>query len=84
VGLGSTSTVLERWKDSFDFAYARVPGGVFALTVHPQTIGRAHTMLMFERFLEYLTAHDGVWCATLSDIAARWSDRSPATDLSGV
>ena len=42
--MGSTETLFARWKDHFDFAYERVPGGVFALTVHPQTIGRAHAL----------------------------------------
>ena len=41
-GLGSADPPFARWKDHFDFAYGGVPGGVFALTVHPQTIARAH------------------------------------------
>ncbi|MEN2739595.1 polysaccharide deacetylase [Microbacterium sp. X-17] len=79
VGMASTADVFDRWKDSFDFAYERVPGGVFALTVHPQTIARAHHLLMFERFLDYVAGHSGVWFATLSDIAQAWVDdeRSP-------
>ena len=64
-------------KDHFDFAYERVPNGVFTLTVHPQTIGRAHAFLMLERFVDYMTAHDDVWFATLSDIAGTWSDDAP-------
>jgi peptidoglycan-N-acetylglucosamine deacetylase len=63
-------------RDSmFDFAYQRVPGGVFTLTVHPQTIGRAHAFLMFERFVEYVVGHEGAWVTTLSEIAATWYDR---------
>jgi peptidoglycan-N-acetylglucosamine deacetylase len=73
-GLGSTDTLLARWKDHFDFAYGRVPGGVFALTVHPQTIARAHAFLMFERFVDYVLGHDGVWAVPLSDIADAWHD----------
>lgn len=72
--MGSTETLFARWKDHFDFAYERVPGGVFALTVHPQTIGRAHAFLMFERFIEYIMGHEGAWVTTISEIAARWSD----------
>lgn len=77
VGMASTGDLLQRWKDSFDFAYERVPGGVFALTVHPQTIGRAHHLMMFEQFLEYVAGHDGVYFGTLSDIAAAWADQRP-------
>ena len=73
-GLGSTDSLFARWKDHFDFAYARVPGGVFALTVHPQTIARAHAFLMFERFVDHVLGHDGVWAVPLSDIADAWVD----------
>ena len=65
-----------------DFAYARVPGGVFVLTVHPQTIARAHAFIMFERFLDYVAGHDEAWITTLSDIASTAScpANNPRTD----
>jgi peptidoglycan-N-acetylglucosamine deacetylase len=72
--MGSTDTLFARWKDHFDFAYERVPGGVFTLTVHPQTIGRAHAFMMFERFVDYVIGHEGAWVTTLSEIAATWID----------
>ena len=74
VGMQATDAVAGRWLDSFHFAHERCPGGVFALTVHPQTIARAHHLLMFERFLERIAAHDDIWFATLSEIADRWHD----------
>lgn len=74
VGMQSTEVVLRRWIDQFTFAYERCPGGVFALTVHPQTIARAHHFLMFERFLDLVAGKPGVWFATLSEIADSWSD----------
>ena len=61
-------------RTQFDFAYERVPGGVYALTVHPQTIGRAHAFVMFERFVEYVTGHPGAWITTLGEIASTWCD----------
>jgi peptidoglycan-N-acetylglucosamine deacetylase len=73
-GMADTAGVLRRWIDLFDFAYERVPGGVFTLTVHPQTIARGHHLLMFERFLEHVAAREGAWFATISDIVDRWSD----------
>lgn len=74
VGMADTDGVLRRWIDLFDFAYERVPGGVFTLTVHPQTIGRGHHLLMFERFLEHVASHEGVWFASVSDIVSTWRD----------
>jgi peptidoglycan-N-acetylglucosamine deacetylase len=70
----SQEVVLARWKDSFDYAYRSCQGGVITFTLHPQTIGRAHHMLMLERFLEHVTAHDGVWFPTLSQVFDVWSD----------
>lgn len=74
VGMADTDGVLRRWIDLFDFAYERVPGGVFTLTVHPQTIARGHHLLMFERFLDHVLARQGVWFGTVSDVVDRWTD----------
>jgi peptidoglycan-N-acetylglucosamine deacetylase len=74
----STDVVLRRWIDTFDFGYERCPGGMMAITLHPQTIGRAQNLLMLERFLDHVSARDGVWFAQLSQIADCWQD--PAVD----
>lgn len=73
-GLGSTDTIGQRWKDNFDFALERAANGVIAFTVHPQTIGRAHHLLMFERLIDHMASQEGVWFATLSDIYDTWTD----------
>jgi peptidoglycan-N-acetylglucosamine deacetylase len=70
----SNETVLNRWKDTFDFAYERCPGGLITWTLHPQCIGRAHNLVMLERFLDHIVTHDDVWFPTLSEAAAAWSD----------
>lgn len=69
----SHDVVLARWKDTFDYAYRYCPGGVLTFTLHPQTIGRAHHMLMLERFLDHVTGHDGVWFPTLSQVFDAWT-----------
>ena len=45
-------------------------------TLHPQTIGRSHNLLMLERFLDYVTSHDDICFATISELTDRWSDVS--------
>jgi peptidoglycan/xylan/chitin deacetylase (PgdA/CDA1 family) len=70
----SNEVVLSRWKDSFDFAYERCPGGLMTWTLHPQTIGRAQNLLMLERFLDYVCARDGIWFPTLSEAYDTWHD----------
>jgi peptidoglycan-N-acetylglucosamine deacetylase len=70
----SNDAVLRRWIDSFDFAYERCPGGVLTWTLHPQTIGRPHNLLMLERFIDHVKSRPGVWFPTLSELADCWSD----------
>ncbi|MBT2554183.1 polysaccharide deacetylase [Arthrobacter sp. ISL-5] len=69
----ANEVVLQRWKDAFDFAYQRCPGGMMTLTLHPQTIGRSHNLLMLEKFIEYVLGHDGVWFPTISEAADTWA-----------
>lgn len=70
----SNEAVLARWIDTFEYAYQRCPNAVLTWTLHPQTIGRAHNMMMLERFLEHVLAHSGVWFPTLSQLKDSWID----------
>jgi peptidoglycan/xylan/chitin deacetylase (PgdA/CDA1 family) len=78
----SNEAVLARWIDSFNFAYERCQGGAMTWTLHPQTIGRAHNLLMLEKFLDHITSFDGVWFPTLSELFDCWrdEDRSQPND----
>ena len=69
----SNEAVLSRWMRTFDFGYERCPNGLMTITLHPQTIGRAHNLLMLEDFISYVSGHEGVWFPTLSEAAAQWS-----------
>lgn len=73
-GLGSTEVMFQRFKDNFDYAYTHAAGGVLAITVHPQTIGRAHALLGFEKLIDYMASFPGAWFASLSDIYDTWSE----------
>ena len=64
-GLTSPSDIEEIWRGDFDYAYRHAQGAVYALTMHPQVIGRGHRMLMLERLLT-LSGHDGVAFETIS------------------
>ena len=73
-GLMATDGVFSRWRDTFDYAYDEVPGGVVILTVHGLVSGRAHTIKLLQRYIEHVQQHDDVWFATLSEIYDSWSD----------
>jgi peptidoglycan/xylan/chitin deacetylase (PgdA/CDA1 family) len=73
-GLGSSEVMFQRFKDHFDYAYRNAPGQVLAITVHPQTIGRAHHMIGLEKLIEYMSSFPGTWFAPLSEIYDTWGE----------
>jgi peptidoglycan/xylan/chitin deacetylase (PgdA/CDA1 family) len=73
-GLGSSDVMFQRFKDHFDYAYANIDSGVLAITVHPQTIARAHNFIGFEKLIDYMASFPGTWFATLSEIYDTWTE----------
>ncbi len=53
-GLCPVTDLYDRWISIFDYAVDNCPGAVFALTNHPQTIGRAHTIQLLERVIQHV------------------------------
>jgi len=43
-------------------------GRVMAICLHPHIIGVPHRIACLDKALEYICGHDGVWCATGSEI----------------
>jgi len=76
-GLRAPSAVEEIWAADFDFAAQRSPGGVFALTLHPQSIGRGHRWLMFERLVKHMKNAGNVEFRTLGSVAQEWRIANP-------
>lgn len=72
MGLRSTTTPWEIWKDEFDYLYGRVGSGIMNITMHPQVIGRGHRMLFLERFIDYVSGHEGATFTTLGDYQREW------------
>lgn len=66
-GLQATASLEQRWRDTFDFAAAQGDGAVFTLTIHPQTAGRPHMIMMIERLIEYMLENGGEFM-TIGDI----------------
>ncbi len=58
-------------KAAFDVLYreSRDSGRVAAISLHPFIVGLAHRIDALDRALDYIRGHDGVWCATGSEIA---------------
>ncbi|MPZ88714.1 MAG: polysaccharide deacetylase family protein [Nitriliruptorales bacterium] len=76
-GLTSPSDIEEIWRGDFDYAYEHSPGSVYALTMHPQVIGRGHRMLMLERLVNHIGDHDGTVFETIGAYVDRWRADNP-------
>ncbi len=75
-GLKAPSSVEEMWRGDFDYGFANCPGGIFTLTLHPQTIGRGNRMLMLERLLKYFSDKGAVF-TTMGAYVADWRKSNP-------
>jgi peptidoglycan/xylan/chitin deacetylase (PgdA/CDA1 family) len=58
-------------RDYFDTVYAEggEQGRVMCIALHPFWIGQPHRIRAFQRAMEYILSHPGVWCATAAEIA---------------
>jgi len=76
-GGAAASAVEEIWRGDLDYAYDRCPGAVVTITMHPQSIGRGHRMLMLERLLAHLRDRGGVAFERIDAVAAVWAAANP-------
>ena len=76
-GLRSPAEVLEIWKDEFDYLYQRIGEGVYVLTMHPQTTGKGSRMLMLERLIAHMKAHENIEFSTLATVAEEFRASQP-------
>lgn len=67
----------EMWRDEFDWVYREMDYAVFALTIHPDVSGRPQVLLMLERLIDHINAHEGVHWRTFEEIADDFRDRRP-------
>lgn len=64
--------------DACDFLLAEADeqgGRILSLNIHPWLLGQPHRIGKLERVLEYVTAQDGMWSASASEILTRWRDQ---------
>jgi len=69
--------VLEIWTEELRWAWQHEPGGLLALTMHPECIGRAHRMGVLERFVEAARGLDGIEFARLDRALERMGALAP-------
>ncbi|KAI9801714.1 MAG: hypothetical protein M1833_002396 [Piccolia ochrophora] len=67
-GWVDTKTVEAYWRDQFDYFYRENDEFIFPVTLHPDTSGRGHVLLMLERLIEYIGTKEGVEFVTMEGI----------------
>jgi peptidoglycan/xylan/chitin deacetylase (PgdA/CDA1 family) len=67
----------EMWRDQFDWVYREMDYAVFPMTLHPDVAGRPQVLLMLERLISHINAHEGVSWMTMEEIALDYRRRHP-------
>jgi peptidoglycan/xylan/chitin deacetylase (PgdA/CDA1 family) len=67
-GLTPVSHLEERWRAIFEYAATHEEGCCYTLTVHPQTSGRPHMLMILDRLIASMR-EQGAAFMTLSEIA---------------
>ena len=76
-GLAPPSNAAEMWQGELDFALQNCPGGVFNLTVHPQSIARGARFRVLERLLETAAGNSDVTFLKQSEYVDLWRAANP-------
>ncbi len=78
-GFNSGEQFFAYLRDAFDVLYtegAERPK-MLSIGLHCRLAGRPGRLASLRRFLDHLTAHDGVWVCRRIDIARHWMERFP-------
>ncbi len=76
-GFVSPRHIEDLWKDQFDWVFREMDYAVFAITIHPDVSGRPQVLLMLDRLIAYINAHEGVEWQPFEYIANDFRKRFP-------
>ncbi len=68
----SPRSLLQMWKDEFDYIYEHETDAIFMPTFHPQVIGRGHRMVLLEGLIDHIKGREDVHFTTCADYAEQW------------
>lgn len=76
-GFVNPRDIEQLWRDQFDWIHREHDYAVFTMTIHPDVSGRPQVLLMHERLIEHINAHEGVRWVTFDEIATDFARRHP-------
>jgi peptidoglycan/xylan/chitin deacetylase (PgdA/CDA1 family) len=76
-GFVNPRDIEQMWRDQFDWVYREMDYAVFPITIHPDVSGRPQVLMMLERLIDHMKAHDGVRFVTMDEIADDFLKRNP-------
>jgi len=76
-GFVDARSTLELWKAHFTYFYREYDWFVFPLTIHPDTSGRPHLLLILEELIEWINGHDGVEWVTMGQMNDEFRKQNP-------
>ena len=83
-GFMNPRDIEDLWRDQFDWIYRETDYALYAPTVHPDVSGRPENLLMLERLIGYINAHEGVRWMTLEEIADDFRERQPRGEPANI
>jgi peptidoglycan/xylan/chitin deacetylase (PgdA/CDA1 family) len=83
-GFVNPRDIEDLWRDQFDWIYREMDYAVYGLTIHPDVSGRPQNLLMLERLIGHINAHEGVRWVTFEEIADDFRQRQPRGERAAV
>lgn len=77
IGLRRTDEVLNIWKSEFSYLYEEIGEGCMVVTMHPQSTGRGHRILLLREFIEFVSGHPGAGFVRTEEIATEFRSTNP-------
>jgi peptidoglycan-N-acetylglucosamine deacetylase len=71
----SCRQVLELYKEELEGIHAY--GGLFTLTMHPQTSGRPSRVMMLREFLNFVRSRKDIWITSPGELVEYWREVHP-------
>lgn len=76
-GFVNPRDIEQMWRDQFDWVYRNMDYAIFPITIHPDVSGRPQVLMMLERLIAHMKAHEGVRFLTMNEMADDYDKRFP-------